>query len=670
MEVPAKIQKQIQRLRQEINEHNYRYYVLSQPTISDSVYDELFHELKQLEEKYPETITPSSPTQRIGAEPLKMFEPVHHEIPMLSLDNVFDEKGLRAFDKRIRQRLKLDKPLGYVCEPKMDGVALSLLYENGKLIQAATRGDGYTGENVTQNTRTIASVPLQLRGSDYPELVEIRGEVLMPRGSFAKFNQEAEKRGDKTFLNPRNAASGSLRQLDPRITAKRPLIFYGYLIGLVKGKDFPKNHCDILKQFKDWGIPVISEIKVVDGIGGCFEYYEHLVKTREKMPFDIDGIVIKVNSLQIQAELGFVSRAPRWAIAYKFPAQEKMTVVKAIEFQIGRTAAVTPVARLEPVSISGVMVSNATLHNFDELYRKDVRVGDTVIVRRAGDVIPEVVGPILAKRPQKSKPIKIPSRCPVCHAEVIKPEGEAVARCVGGLYCWAQLRESIEHFASRRALDIEGLGDKLVELFIQERLIKDITGIYQLKKSAIAALPRMGEKSAEHLLTAIEKSKKTTLPRFLYALGIRGVGDTTARTLARHFHELDPLMKASIETLEEIRDIGPVAAENIYAFFHQKHNMELINKLIQLGVHWPQEKAVVKSEIAGKTFVLTGALKSLTREEVEEEIERSGGKSSSSVSKNTNYVIVGENPGSKYKKAKALGISLIDEEAFLKLLKL
>ncbi|WP_032075063.1 NAD-dependent DNA ligase LigA [Coxiella burnetii] len=669
VEVPAKIQKRIERLRQEINDHNYRYYVLSQPTIPDSVYDELFHELQKLEKKYPETITPSSPTQRVGAEPLKVFEPVHHEIPMLSLDNVFDEKGLRAFDKRIRQRLKLDKPFEYVCEPKMDGVALSLLYENGELIRAATRGDGYTGENVTQNTRTIASVPFQLRGNDYPELVEIRGEVLMPREGFAKFNREAEKRGDKTFANPRNAASGSLRQLDPRITAKRPLIFYGYLIGLLKGKDFPKNHCDVLKWFKDWGIPVISEIKVVGGIEGCLDYYEHLVKTREKMPFDIDGIVIKVNSLQVQAELGFVSRAPRWAIAYKFPAQEKMTVVKAIEFQVGRTGAVTPVARLEPVSVSGVTVSNATLHNFDELYRKDVRVGDTVIVRRAGDVIPEVVGPILAKRPKKAKLIKIPSRCPVCHAEVIKPEGEAVARCMGGLYCRAQLRESIKHFASRRALDIEGLGDKLVELFIQEKLIKDITGIYQLKKSAITALPRMGEKSAENLLTAIEKSKKTTLPRFLYALGIRGVGDTTARTLARHFHELDLLMKASIETLQEIRDIGPVVAENIHAFFHQKHNAELINKLIHLGVHWPQEKAVVKSEIGGKTFVLTGALKSLTREEAEEKIERSGGKATSSVSKNTDYVIVGENPGSKYEKAKALGISLIDEEAFLKLLK-
>ena len=668
MVISLKIQGQIERLRREINEHNYRYHVLSQPIIPDSAYDELFHRLQELEKKYPKSIVPSSPTQRVGSELLNWFKPVHYEIPMLSLNNVFDKEGLETFDKRVRHRLKINKPLEYVCEPKMDGVALSLLYKDGTLIRSTTRGDGCIGENVTQNTRTIASVPLQLCGSNHPKLVEIRGEVLMPRDGFEKFNREAEKRGDKTFANPRNAASGSLRQLDPKITARRPLIFYGYLIGLLRGEYFPKNHADLLEWFKQWGIPVVSEIKIVEDIKGCLDYYKYLIKIREKMLFDTDGIVVKVNSLKFQAALGCISRAPRWAIAYKFPAQKKMTVVKAIEFQVGRTGAITPVARLEPISVGGVTISNATLHNFDELYRKDIRVGDTVIVRRAGDVIPAVVRPILAKRPEKTKLIQIPLYCPICHAKVIKPESKAVARCIGGLYCRAQLCGSIKHFVCRRAMDIDGLGDKLVKLFIQKKVIKNITSIYQLKKSTIVDLPGMGEKLVNNLLTAIEKSKKTTLPRFLYALGIRDVGNVTARTLACHFHDFNLLINASHDELQEVRNIGSVVAENIYTFFKQKHNVELINKLIQLGVYWPKKKTVMKSKIIGKTFIITGTLKSLTRKEAEEKIEYSGGKINNKVSRNADYIIVGENYGTKYEKAKVYGVSIIDEEAFLKLL--
>ena len=669
MTIPLKIHKKIDRLRKEINEHDYRYYVLSQPTIPDAIYDQLFRELRELEEKYPGLIISASPTQRIDIKSLAVFEQVHHEIPMLSLDNVFDEPGLRVFEKRIRQRLKIESSLEYVCEPKLDGVALSLLYEHGKLVRAATRGDGFTGENVTENTKTITTIPLQLRGGNYPNQVEIRGEVLMSREGFTKFNWEAEKRGEKTFANPRNAASGSLRQLDPRITAKRPLIFFGYHLGIFKEDiKLPEKHSDVLMCFKEWGIPIVSEIKVVEEIDGCLRYYEHLVKMREKLRFDIDGIVLKVNSLALREKLGFISRAPRWAIAYKFPAQEKMTLLKAIEFQVGRTGVVTPVARLEPVSVAGVIVSNSTLHNFDELERKDLRIGDTVIVRRAGDVIPEVVGPILSKRPKNAKIVKIPRHCSICYAEVIKPDSEAVARCMGGLYCHAQLRETIKHFASRRAMDIEGLGDKLIELFLRQKLIKDITTIYQLKQSTIAALPRMGEKSASNLLKAIERSKKTTFPRFLYALGIRGVGETTARTLASRFHKLKPLMQASAEDLQVIQDIGPVVAKNIKGFFHQKHNVELINKLIQLGIHWSKEWAIKKSRIAGKTFVFTGSLKSLARNEVKEKLEYLGGKTSSSVSKNTDYVVIGENPGNKYDKAKELGVSILNEETFLDLL--
>ncbi|WP_211924148.1 NAD-dependent DNA ligase LigA [Coxiella endosymbiont of Amblyomma nuttalli] len=664
--IPPEIYAKINRLRKEINEHDYRYYVLSRPTIPDMIYDQLFRELQELEEKYPGSIISTSPTQRVGARPLTIFEQSQHKIPMLSLNNVFNAAELRMFDERIRQWLKTASSLEYICEPKLDGVALSLFYENGALIRAATRGDGFIGENVTQNARTISTIPLQLRGSNYPNQVEIRGEVLMSREGFATFNQEAKKRGDKTFVNARNAASGSLRQLDPRITARRSLIFFGYHLGILKdNRKLPGRHSDVLMCCKEWGIPIASEIKVVEGINGCLRYYEYLVKIREKLRFDIDGIVLKVNSLALQEKLGVVSCAPRWAIAYKFPAQEKMTLLKAIEFQVGRTGAVTPVARLKPVFIGGVTISNSTLHNFDELKKKDVRIGDTVIVRRAGDVIPEVVGPILSKRPKNAKIVEVPSYCLICHAEVIKPDNEAIARCMGGLYCRAQLHETIKHFASRRAMDIKGLGDKLVELFLQKKLIEDITTVYQLKQSTIAALPYMGEKSAANLLKAIERSKKTTFSRFLYALGIRNVGETTARILVRRFHKLESLMQASIEDLQAIRDIGPTTAKNIEVFFRQKHNIELINKLMQLGIYWPEERITTQSSIFGKTFVLTGSLKSLTRHDAKEKLERFGGKVSSIVSKNTDYIVIGKNPGSKYSDAKELGIPMLDEEAFL-----
>lgn len=667
MTVSSKIRKRVDTLRKEINDHNYRYYVLDAPIIPDAIYDELFQELVDLENKHPELIVPTSPTQRVGGHPLKEFSGVHHEKPMLSLDNVFNDKQLLAFDERVRERLKTHALVEYVCEPKLDGVAVSLIYEKGELIQAATRGDGVTGENVTQNARTIRAIPLKLRNGGYPNTLEVRGEILMSRSGFDALNREAAKRNEKVFANPRNAAAGSLRQLDPRITAKRPLIFYSYLAGMTKGGQLPDSHNEILKRFQLWGLPTPPDVKVVKGIDGCLKYYANMLKKREKMKFDIDGVVYKVNSLELQKKLGFISRAPRWAIAHKFPAQEKITVLEDVEFQVGRTGAVTPVARLKPVLVAGVTVSNATLHNFDEVIRKDVRIGDHVIVRRAGDVIPEVVGPVLAERPKSAKKIHFPKHCPICHSEVIKAENEAVARCMGGLYCPAQLKETILHFASRRALDIEGLGDQLVNLLVNEKIIKDIADVYQLNKKTLTALPRFGEKSAENLLNALEKSKKTTFPRFIYALGIREVGEATARALAQHFHALEPLIRAVEEKLQEIPDIGPVVSAHIVGFFHQKHNRDLIEKLLRLGVHWPKE-TVKATKIADKTFVLTGTLASMTRDEAKNKIEAEGGMTSNSVSKHVDFVVVGDNPGSKFDKAKKLGIKILNEKEFLKIL--
>ncbi len=668
--VPSTIKTKVAKLRDALNEYNYQYYVLDAPTIPDSEYDKIFRELQKLENEYPELVSSTSPTQRVGAKPLPAFLQVQHQVPMLSLNNVFSSAELTAFYERVQRLLQSDTEVELVCEPKLDGVAISLLYQNGELVQAATRGDGSTGENVTSNVRTIKAIPLHLRGTDYPEILEVRGEIVMPKAGFEKFNAQARAHGEKTFANPRNAASGSLRQLDPRITAQRPLTFYAYAIGQVSD-ELAGTHFATLEQLRAWGLPVSKEIKRATGLSACEKFYNAILKKRERLPYEIDGVVYKVNSLAEQERLGFVSRAPRFAIAHKFPAHEEMTQLKAIEFQVGRTGAVTPVARLEPVFVGGVTVSNATLHNFDEVYRKDIRVGDIVIIRRAGDVIPEVVSAIPAKRPPNAKRINIPKHCPVCGADVVKAEGEAVARCMGGLYCHAQLKESIKHFVSRKAMDIDGLGDKLVDLLVEQKLISDVTGLYQLQFADITALPRMGDKSTENLLAAIEASKKTTLPRFLYALGIREVGEATARSLSLHYGELTPLLTANTEELQTIPDIGPIVAEHITGFFHQQHNVELINQLIANGVHWPKiKKRVAKAaSLAGKTFVITGTLQELTREEVKEQLQALGAKVSGSVSSKTSYVIVGDSPGGKYQKALDLGVTILDEAALKEILK-
>lgn len=670
MTAPASIQKKIATLRKTIEEHNYRYHVLAQPAIPDAAFDQLFKELKELEEKYPELITEDSPTQRVGNMPLKEFNQVKHEIPMLSLDNVFDQTEFEAFLQRIYQRLKISEPIEFTAEPKFDGVAISLIYHEGVLVRGATRGDGMTGEDVTLNMRTIPTVPLKLRGEEIPKVLEVRGEVYMPKALFLKFNDQAKKRDEKLFVNPRNAASGSLRQLDPKITAARPLAFYAYQVGLLEGYPMLETHYEMVQQIRNWGFPVSDLLKIVKGVPACETYYQKILQKRESLPLEIDGVVYKVNSFRLQRELGFVSRAPRWAVAYKFPAQEKITTVRAIEFNVGRTGAVTPIARLEPVFVGGATVSNATLHNFDELYRKDIRVGDTVIVRRAGDVIPEIVGSIKEQRPRATKIVKIPQYCPICNAEVIKPEGEAVARCTGGLYCSAQLKESAKHFAARRAMDIEGLGEKLIELLVDEKILNDVTDIYCLDHKTLAELPRMGDKSAENILKAITNSKHTTLERFLYALGIRDVGEATSRALTQYFGSIEKIKDASMDELQLVPDIGPIVAANIHAFFQQKHNLELIKKLQTYGVEWPQLKVSAKKQtLAGKTFVLTGTLLTLSRDEAKEKLLALGASVAGSVSKKTNYVVVGDNPGSKLTKAQELGIEVLDEDQLMQLLK-
>lgn len=664
------IQKKIASLRETINHHNYRYYVLDDPVISDAEYDTLFEALKALEAEHPEYVSDDSPTQRIGATPLDKFSTVQHRIPMLSLDNVFTEAALEAFDARIHQRLKQIQPLTYTCEPKLDGLAISLRYEDGHLVQGATRGDGTSGEDVTQNVRTIESIPLVLQGEHFPSLLEVRGEVVMPRAGFEAYNQRALAQNEKTFANPRNAAAGSLRQLDSRVTAKRPLAFYAYGLGEVSGWTLPDTHRACLAALQKWGIPISQYIDVVEGIEACLAYYERILAQRDTLPYDIDGVVYKVNALALQEQLGFVSRAPRWAVAHKFPAQEKTTQVKAIEFQVGRTGAVTPVARLKPVEVGGVTVSNATLHNFDELHRKDIRVGDTVIVRRAGDVIPEVVRFIPEKRPKSTHSVPIPKHCPVCHAEVLKAPTEAVARCMGGLYCPAQLRESIKHFVSRKAMDIDGLGDKLVEQLVDEKIVQTVEDLYHLNPDQIADLPRMGDKSTENLMQAIEASKQTTLARFLYALGIREVGEATARVLASHFGDLSNLIRATEAQLLDVPDVGPIVAAHIVGFFHERHNIALIEKLLASGI---QLESISRPDagalpLAGNTYVITGTLSDMTREAATEKLQALGAKVSGSVSKKTTAVIVGEQAGSKRTKAEALGVPLIDEAGLMALL--
>jgi len=653
----------INKLREQIEHHNYQYYVLDRPEIPDAEYDRLFRELQELEAQHPELVTPDSPTQRVGGAPLAAFEEVEHRIPMLSLDNALSPEAMVEFDRRVRERLKRDADLTYAAEPKLDGLAISLRYEKGRLVQAATRGDGRRGENVTQNVRTIAAVPLHLRGRDWPPLLEVRGEIFMPKKGFAALNERQRARGEKTFANPRNAAAGSLRQLDPKITAQRPLAMFCYGLGEVDGHAMSDSHSGNMALLTDWGLPVSPELRVVTGLAGCAAYYEDVGARRAGLAYDIDGVVFKVDSIVDQQALGFVSRAPRWAIAQKFPAEEELTVVEAVEFQVGRTGAVTPVARLRPVFVGGVTVSNATLHNMDEVERKDVRVGDTVFVRRAGDVIPEVVRVLPERRPKGARAVKLPAHCPVCGSDIERVEGEAVARCSGGLYCAAQRREAVKHFASRRAMDIEGLGDKLIEQLIDEELIGDPSDLFSLSVDTLAGLERMGDKSARNLIEALDKARRSTLARFLYALGIREVGEATAQALARQFGSLEAIRAADEESLQQTPDVGPVVAHHVHTFFRQRHNREVIAKLLAAGVEWPESEPAPPPEalpLAGKTFVLTGAL-SEPREVVKGRLQALGAKVAGSVSKNTDYVVAGEDAGSKLHKAQDLGIEVLDE---------
>lgn len=664
------VENQISKLRETINQHNYHYYVLDDPDIPDSEYDRLLRDLQQLEEEYPELVTSDSPTQRVGAAPLDKFQEVRHKIPMLSLGNAFSDDELFDFDRRSRERLAVDH-IRYSAEPKLDGLAISLLYKKGVLVQGATRGDGFSGEDVTQNIRTIQSIPLRLVGKGYPDLLEVRGEVFMSRKGFAALNKAQRDKEEKSFANPRNAAAGSLRQLDPRITASRPLEMICYGVGHVEGKTLPDMHSEILNELREWGIRISTESKVVNSIEDCLKFYNDILKRRDKLAYDIDGVVYKVDSLPQQKLLGFVSRAPRWALAHKFPAEEELTKLLAIDVQVGRTGTLTPVARLEPVFVGGVTVTNATLHNLDEIERKDIRVGDTVIVRRAGDVIPEVVGAVKSRRKKGARRFKMPTKCPECGSAVVRLEDEIALRCTSGLYCPAQRREAIRHFASRRAIDIEGLGDKLVEVLDQQNLISNVADLYKLKTKDVAALDRMGEKSAENLIEALQVSKKTTLPRFIYALGIRQVGEATAQALANHFGDLASLRKAKPEALETVPDVGPVVAESIVTFFKQSHNRDVIDRLIKAGMQWEniKVKPVAEMPLSGKIFVLTGTLSTMARQDAKASLQSLGAKVAGSVSKKTNYVVVGVDPGSKATKAEQLGVSVLSEDAFTKLLK-
>jgi len=669
--IDASVREQVEALHQQLHQANYDYYVLDNPSLPDAEYDRLFHELKAIETKYPELLTSDSPTQRVGAAPLSQFDPVQHEVPMLSLDNAFNAQDMKDFERRIHDRLRSTDVVEYACEPKLDGIAVSLLYEKGLLVRAATRGDGTTGENITQNIKTVPSIPLKLRGEGYPDVLEVRGEVYMPKAGFERLNEKARANDEKTFVNPRNAAAGSLRQLDSKITASRPLEFCCYSLGRAEGGDMPDRHSEILKQFAFWGFIVNPEMKVVKGIEGCLEYYDALAQKRNDLSYEIDGIVFKVDDLALQQQLGFVSRAPRWAIAHKFPAQEEMTLLEDVEFQVGRTGAITPVARLKPVFVGGVTVSNATLHNMDEVERLDVHVGDTVIIRRAGDVIPQVVKVVVERRPSQAKPIVLPHTCPVCDSHVERVEGEAVARCTGGLVCAAQRKEAIKHFASRKAMDIDGLGDKIVEQLVDEGHIESFLDLYRLDHATIAGLERMGDKSAQNLLAAIEASKTTTFAKFLYSLGIREVGVATAQNLVNHFLDIRKLVKADMEALTDVDDVGPIVAQHILNFFAEPHNQKIIDGLLNIGIHWPEveTKSLEEQPLAGQTFVVTGTLASMGRDDAKAYLQSLGAKVAGSVSAKTSVLVAGEKAGSKLQKAQDLGVEVLDEEAFLSVLK-
>jgi DNA ligase (NAD+) len=657
-------------LRKELHRHNYAYYVLDNPAISDAEYDRLFRELQDLEQAHPELQTSDSPTQRVGGAPLPQFEQVQHALPMLSINNGFTDAEITGFDRRVREGLKTQGEVEYATELKFDGLAISLRYEDGVLVQAATRGDGTTGENVTANVRTIQAIPLRLHTDTPPRVLEVRGEVLMYKGDFLKLNERQRSAGQKEFANPRNAAAGSLRQLDSRITAQRCLRFFAYGIGVLEGTPMPPSHSALLDWYATLGVPVCAERKVVKGVQGLLDFFHDIALRRAALPYDIDGVIYKVNLLEQQRQLGFVSRAPRFALAHKFPAEEAMTLVQDIAVQVGRTGAITPVARLAAVSVGGVTVTNATLHNEDEVRRKDIRIGDTVLVRRAGDVIPEVVAYLPEKRTDAARHFAMPTVCPVCGSPIIRPEEEAVARCSGGwVKCAAQRKGGLLHFVSRRAMDIEGLGDQLVEQLVDKGIIRTAADLYKLGFRALVELDRLGEKSANNLLQSIAKSKSTTLPRFIYALGIRHVGESTAKELARHYGSLDALLDASEEALLEVADIGPVVAHSIRQFLTDPMNVELIEQLRAAGVHWPEQATENRPRpLLGKIFVLTGTLPELTREQAGELIEAAGGKVSGSVSKKTHYVVAGADAGSKLAKAQELGIPILDEAGLRRLL--
>ena len=662
------LQQQIDTLRHDLRRYEYEYHVLDNPTIPDAEYDRLFHQLKTLEAAHPELITADSPTQRVGAKPLSGFAQIRHEIPMLSLDNAFSDEEFYAFVKRIEDRLiRLPEPLTFCCEPKLDGLAVSILYVNGVLTQAATRGDGTTGEDITANIRTIRNIPLQLLMDNPPARLEVRGEVFMPHAGFERLNQLALEKGEKTFANPRNAAAGSLRQLDPKITSKRPLVLNAYSIGIAEGVDLPNTHYDRLQWLKSIGIPVNPEIRLCNGTDEVLDFYRDIQNKRSSLGYDIDGTVLKINDIALQEKLGFISKAPRWAIAYKFPAQEELTRLNDVEFQVGRTGAITPVAKLEPVFVAGVTVSNATLHNGDEIERLDIAIGDTVVIRRAGDVIPQIIGVLHDRRPADARPIIFPKTCPVCDSAIVRIEGEAVARCTGGLFCAAQRKEALKHFVSRKAMDIDGVGGKLIEQLVDRELVHTPADLFKLDLTTLTRLERMGTKSAENALASLEKAKNTTLARFIFALGIREVGEATALNLANHFKTLEALQNADLEALQQVPDVGEVAANRILAFWHEPHNVAVVNDLIAQGVRWEtvETKEVAENRFKGKTVVLTGTLTQMGRNEAKALLQDMGAKVSGSVSAKTDFVIAGDAAGSKLIKAQELGVTVLTEEEFL-----
>lgn len=653
-----------------LSDYNYQYYVMDTPTVPDAEYDRLFRELQRLESEHPNLLNPHSPTQKVGGVALAKFEQVTHEVPMLSLDNAMNQPEFEAFHKRINDRLKTDQAFEFCCEPKLDGLAVSILYEEGKLVRAATRGDGAIGENITENVKTIKSIPLSLVGKNYPKRVEIRGEVFMSLDGFHAFNQKAKENGTKPMVNPRNGAAGSLRQLDSKISASRPLAFYAYGLGVVSDEfTLAETHYQRLQQVKSFGLPVCPEITVAQGVEGVLEFYKNISEKRASLNYEIDGTVLKVNNIDLQQTLGFVARAPRWAIAYKFPAQEELTLLNDVEFQVGRTGAITPVAKLQPVFVGGVTVSNATLHNSEEIERLGVMIGDTVIIRRAGDVIPQIVSVVLDKRPAEATPIIFPDVCPVCQSKVEKLDGEAVTRCTAGLFCGAQRKQAIKHFASRKAFDVDGLGDKIVDQLVDENLIQSPADLFLLTQQQISSLERMGPKSAQNLVNALQLAKSTTLPKFLYSLGIREVGEATALNLANHFQTLENIKNADKDSLITVPDVGAIVAEHLLGFFKESHNLEVIEQLLEHGVSWP---AIVKKDqseqpLSGLTYVLTGSLSEMGRTEAKNLFVSLGAKVAGSVSAKTDYLVAGEKSGSKLTKAQDLGVPVLTEQDMLAL---